>query len=411
GQTTALNDILRNFYGFSTASDNVSGVLEIRPVVTNQSGDPTANTGRVTFASSRTYADTPSGTYGQFVPAIPYSDFIARGSVLSLQQIAKSANYRTNIGLVEAAGEAATVRITLFNERGQRINEFTRELLPGQQTQFPLDTAVENGRLEVAVIAGEGRVTAYASVLDNKTADPLLVMPVVPAGVRAARWILPGIADLNTGSASWRSDVRLFNAGTAPVNATLLYYPRNEPGNPRTITRTIQPGQVEVIDSALQSLYSRTNDAGSLVVTTPADAQLVASARTYNDTGNGTYGQFIPGITVGEGVGLGQRALQILQVEESDRFRTNVGIVELTGNPVQVEIGATSPDSRVSVRVPITLQGNQFLQKDRILAELGMGTTYNARITLRVIGGTGRISGYASLIDNRTQDPTYVPAQ
>ncbi len=36
---------------------------------------------------------------------------------------------------------------------------------------------------------------------------------------------------------------------------------------------------------------------------------------------------------------------------------------------------------------------------------------YNARITLRVVDGDGKISAYGSVIDQTTQDPTYVPAQ
>jgi hypothetical protein len=205
--------------------------------------------------------------------------------------------------------------------------------------------------------------------------------------------------------------VRLYNAGTAPAIVTMLYYPQNDSTNPKSATRTIQPGQVEVIDNALQSLYSMSNSGGSMVITTPADAKLVASARTYNQTSNGTYGQFIPGLTATEGVGLNDRALQILQIEESERFRTNLGIFELTGNPVTVELSASTPDSRVTSKTTVQLAANQFTQIGAILNYLGVGRSYNARVTIKVIGGTGRIGGYASLIDNRTQDPTYVPAQ
>ena len=138
---------------------------------------------------------------------------------------------------------------------------------------------------------------------------------------------------------------------------------------------------------------------------------VVVTARTYNQTSNGTFGQFIPGLTATDGVGLNERAVQVLQVEESDRFYTNLGIVELTGNPVTVEISASAPDSKVSPKTQITLAGNAFSQLNHVLQRLGLGTTYNARIAMRVISGNGRISGYGSLIDIRTKDPTYVPAQ
>jgi hypothetical protein len=32
-------------------------------------------------------------------------------------------------------------------------------------------------------------------------------------------------------------------------------------------------------------------------------------------------------------------------------------------------------------------------------------------VSVKVIGGTGRIAAYGSVVDNKTVDPTYVPAQ
>ena len=417
GETVALSDILKNFFGFAAAGDSVTGVLEIRPIVSNGMAAQAT-----TFASSRTFAVTPNGTFGQFVPAIPFANFIgktkdpSKPSIISLQQVAQSAKYRTNLGVVEASGEPATVDINVFAGNGAKLGStFTLNLKPGEHRQLGnfLSTqgiSADDARIEVSVTSATGRVTAYASVLDNLTNDPLLVLPVNPNNVSASRFILPGIADLNTG-ASWRSDIRLFNAGAASVDATLTYYPQNDPLNAKSINVNLPGGQVYAIDDALRSRFGITNSGGSVLVTTPQNAKIVATARTYNQTSSGTYGQFIPGVTASDGVGLGQRALQILQVEESPRFRTNVGIVELTGKPATVEISAITPDSKVAVKTQVELRPNEFTQLNSLLRRLGLPATYNTRVTLKVIAGTGRVTGYASLIDNRTQDPTYVPAQ
>ena len=63
--------------------------------------------------------------------------------------------------------------------------------------------------------------------------------------------------------------------------------------------------------------------------------------------------------------------------------------------------------------VNYTLQPNEFHQFDRIIEQAyGSGTQmYNARIAIEVIGGTGRVAAYASVLDNSSLDPTYVPAQ
>jgi hypothetical protein len=417
GNTIALNDILKNFYGFATATDSMTGVLEIRPLTNSGSG--------ATFASSRTYATTAIGTLGQFVPAIPYSAFVGRGKdpnkpiKLSLQQVAQSAAFRTNIGLVEASGEPASGTITVLGDSNQQIAQFPFSLKPGEQMQFGLGSKgisnLPDGRVEVAVTSPTGRVTAYASVLDNRTQDPLLVFPVNTTEIAPAkRYVLPGVGDFDLGIAHWKSDVRIFNASDSPAPATLTYVPQGRPDLPRTTTISLQPNEVRVIDNFIATLFPSTATAGSLVVTTPGASSLVVTARTYTDTGSGTFGQFIPAVKSTDGIGGGDRPLQVLQAEESERFHTNLGIFELTGNPVTVEVTAYVPDSRVTVKTgPITLAGNEFRQFGSALHTLlgYSGNVYNARMTVKVIGGTGRVSAYGSLIDNTSLDPTYVPAQ
>ena len=62
--------------------------------------------------------------------------------------------------------------------------------------------------------------------------------------------------------------------------------------------------------------------------------------------------------------------------------------------------------------VPVHLEPNEFKQLGSVIASLNPDkNTYNARITVQVTGGAGRVTAYGSVIDNATADPTYVPAQ
>ncbi len=420
GSTMALDDILTSFFGDGSDGSSSLGVLEIRPLTTTtQSGPPSVQT----VASSRTYNSTPTGTFGQFIPAIPFSQFIGQSPdsspnpIISLQQIAQSSAYRTNFGIVEGAGEPANVLVHVFNNQGiEVVAPIPLSLLPGEHQQRNLlaenGITLTDGRFEVEVVSATGKVTAYASVIDNLTNDPLLVFPVLKGSESATRYVIPGVADINNGFASWRSDIRLFNPTSAPVTATLTYFP--QPGNtgasggPKQVT--IPPNQVMPIDNALQNLFTLTNSGGSMLVTTPASSKLVVTARTYNQTSNGTYGQFIPAVTPAGSIGLSDnRVLQLLQLESSDKMRTNIGFVETSGNPVTIEVSAIPSDSKVAAKTQITLTANQFLQVS--LAQFGLGTAYNARVTVKVLSGTGRVTAYGSVIDAATQDPTYVPAQ
>jgi len=424
GQTIALDDILKSWFG--TGNGSAMGTLEIRPLTqtaTSTSGSAlTGLANLVSFASSRTFNLTANGTFGQYIPAIPFANFIGRAGagqakkLLSLQQIAQSAKYRTNLGLLEGSGDPVSLLVRVFGTAGEYLTEFPVDLKGGQHLQlnaFLRSQGIESlsdGRVEVEVVSGSGKVTAYASVLDNDTSDPLLVTPVSIDDVGASKWVLPGVADLVSGFANWQTDMRLFNAGTEAVEATLSFYSQSG-GEPKVRTLTIGAGHVQQFDRTLASLFGTGSDAGAVHIATAGPAKLIATARTYNQTSTGTYGQFISAVTPAEAAGTDSRPLQLLQVEETDRFRSNVGFAEVTGNPVRIEISVVPPDAKFTAVTELDLAPNEFRQLGSLLRSMGLADTYNARVTVRAIAGQGRVTAYASVIDMQTNDPTYVPAQ
>jgi uncharacterized repeat protein (TIGR01451 family) len=424
GSTIALNDIVRNWYGIGSLGESANGVLEIRPLsgVKKAGGVvPEVDVQTVSVASSRTYNVTSKGTLGQFIPAVAFSSFISKAGasgftpILGLQQIAQSDVYRTNLGVVEGGGKPASVLISAFDGKGTKLLDFPLDLAANEQKQLngflaSNNITVPDGRLEVKVTAGDGKVTAYASVIDNDSGDPLAVNGVQLRAQGADHYVLPGVATLQNEFVNWQSDVRIFNAGNTPQTATLTYFPQNDSGASQTTALTINAGETKAIDNALPSLFAATNTGGALHVTTPTATDLVVSARTYNQTTHGTFGQFIPAVTAADGVGAGAGSLQILQVEESVRYRTNIGIFEVDGKPATVELSIFVPESKTAARTTFDLKANEFRQLN-VLREAGFDDVYNARIQVRVLSGTGKIAAYGSVIDMITQDPTFVPAQ
>ena len=421
GRTIALDDVLQSWFG----SNGATGTLEVRPLTATTASTsaalPNGLANILTFASSRTFNTTSNGTFGQYIPAIPFAAFVGRASdpskstILSLQQIAQSPAFRTNLGILEGSGDPASVLVSVYGDDGKKLTEFTQDLKGGQHIQLnsilaQKNVQVNDGRIEVKVVSPAGKVTAYASVLDNLTNDPLLVSPVAVNTTAASRYVLPGVADLNNGIANWQTDVRLFNPSANTVKATLTFYSQNG-GTPQSKDVSLAPNQVQTFDAALHQFFGLTNDGGALHISTTATTPLVATARTYNQTANGTYGQFIPAVTASDAAALGTRPLQLLQIEESDRYRTNVGLAEVTGKGALVEVTAVPNDSKVAASTQINLAPNQFIQYPQLLKSMGLTNMYNARVTVKVISGQGRVTAYASVIDSKTNDPTFVPAQ
>ena len=221
------------------------------------------------------------------------------------------------------------------------------------------------------------------------------------------------MADFASAISNFHSDIRIYNASPSFVNATATFYPQGN-GTPIVKTVGINVAEIKVYNNVLPTLFGTSGNAsGSIVVTTPANTPLIVSGRTYsNDAASGgTFGQFIPAVTPAEGVGLGDAPLQVLQLEQSPNFRSNLGLNELTGNAVTVNVAAILPDSKTSPSTDVMLAPNEFRQLGSILSSLNAGNTYNARIIVRVTSGSGRVTAYGSVVDNLTSDPTYVPAQ
>lgn len=425
GQSAALNDILKNWYAQGSTGESVKGSIEIRPPATTNKTSGLQLASPV-IASSRTFNITTNGTYGLFMPAFQYSSFVPRDlpgggtSALSLQQISQSADYRTNIGLIEASGQPATGTMLVYDGTGSQIGSIPFSLAPSENIQldgilYQNGITASNARVELHLTSDTGRIQAYAAIVDNHSQDPILVPASNLADTNGTRWVLPAIADIQTGAADWRSDVRIFNAGDAPVNATLTFYPQLDPSSSKSINVTLNPGEVKALDGVLRNDFGLQNTGGSLAISTASESSIVATARTYNqlpDNG-GTYGQFVPASTPQSARGMGDLPLKILQLEQSPRFRTNLGLTEVTGQSVTVKLTATAPGLLASPSFFWTLSGNEFLQFTNILnSYFGLGSdVYNATVSVQVVGGNGKVSAYGSVVDNSTQDPTYVPAQ
>ncbi|HYK01732.1 MAG TPA: matrixin family metalloprotease [Thermoanaerobaculia bacterium] len=416
GESKGLDDIVKAWYGAGVLGEGGLGTLEIRPTTTNPQFS--------TYASSRTYAVTPRGTLGQYIPALGLDKFVGdinQDSLgkISLQQIANSEKYRTNLGFVEGSGQTAQFRVRLLDANNNVLKEIDRTIQPYGHEQAGLsayfgNVQVDDGRVEMFVLTPGGKVTTYASVVDNKTTDPLLVFPTQAERSQTKTYVVPGVAELENGASNFHTDMRIFNASQQAVTVSLNYYAQGNPtAVPATETITIEGGHVKALDNILPSLWNLTATGGAVTVTADRDASLVLTARTYSrDPEGGTYGQFIPGVTSADAVGVNDsRAIELLQLEDTPQYRTNIGFVEVTGKPVLVEVRAESPQSKVSHVVHVQLRANEFIQQ-RLFPAMGFSNNvYNGRVTIRAIGGEGKVAAYGSVVDNDTVDPTYVPAQ
>jgi hypothetical protein len=133
------------------------------------------------LAGSRTWTTSANGTFGEFIAQIPVSGGIRTGETLQLIGIEQSSARRTNIGVINVDRAAPVgVRLIAYDAAGNEQGRLETGIGAGQLFQIPLTTVtaapLQSGRVSVETISATGAAVAYASVVDNRSGDPYVVI-------------------------------------------------------------------------------------------------------------------------------------------------------------------------------------------------------------------------------------------
>lgn len=259
--------------------------------------------------------------------------------------------------------------MTVLDARsGAAVATFDHAVAPFSHGQFPL---LLRGDF-VLVMTSDARILGYASVIDNNSGDPIYVPGVPPPATPRVAYA-PAINAPGANGTRWRTDVRT----TSPQ--TILRFDNTE----RAVDSTIIP-------DVLGMFFQVPDPSGVVVATLPAGA--VATTRTWT----GAYGQFIPFRDESEML----LSADILHVDVSPRFRTNIGVI--------------SPHAATVIVTEVDAAGFEVAQYTVALAPLQLA---QLPLTTPVVNGrvhveaTAPVFAYGSLVDNRTGDPTFIAGQ
>jgi hypothetical protein len=137
------------------------------------------------LSTSRTFnSGGGSGTYGQGIPAEPATGGLGLGQTGLLIGLSSTASttsgFRTNIGFLNASTTQSKVQVVLRRGDGSLAGApQVYTLAPFEYRQITKifeafgAPEVEDGRAEVQVTEGTGRVFAYSSLIDNLSGDPV----------------------------------------------------------------------------------------------------------------------------------------------------------------------------------------------------------------------------------------------
>jgi hypothetical protein len=130
-----------------------------------------------------------AGTVGQTIYAMTLCDAHARGIITGVAGeragISAGFRHRSNIGLFNPTGFPVRVRLELTNRTGELIATRALTLNPYEQVQYPLMGSLglfANSTADLTAgsvsFEAEAPIFVYASVVDNRSADPNLILAV-----------------------------------------------------------------------------------------------------------------------------------------------------------------------------------------------------------------------------------------
>ena len=346
--------------------------------------------------TSRTFTTGATGTYGQAVPDVRPD---ALHQTLYVTGIAANAAYRTNIGLVNRESTPVTVVLTLSNSIGNTLatrnvtiaaNSFQQS---GLGTYFPVIDGGSYDALTMKIVASSpSAVSGYASVVDNRTQDPIYIQAVAPPHGNTLIVPVVGRAPGANGT-FWRSDVTLFNPGSSTMTLTLRYH---------GVSQQLSVGGGDTVELPdVLSRFGLTSGSGTLQMSWSAAAGPVVTSRTYTTVeSGGTYGQSIDPVSA-----FGS-SMFVPGLRHDDDFRTNIGFVNGGNESEDITVTLLSPFGAELGRKTISLAPKTQAQYG--VTALFPNASVGAGFTLQASGDANAlVFAYGSMVDNDSGDPVF----
>ncbi|MCU0292789.1 MAG: hypothetical protein MUF10_12505 [Thermoanaerobaculaceae bacterium] len=251
---------------------------------------------------------------------------------------------------------------------------------------------------------GSWKTAAAFLALASLTASPIL------ASFSGTDVFLPSVGRKpGSGGSQWYTTVWLHNPDLTAATASVYLLERDQINLAApAYTLTLQAGETVRADNVVQEWFHKEAFGALRVVST---GKLVVSSRIYSQSGDprDSVGQFFAGVPASFAIAAGQRTdlLGVFQVQPSSGsdFRYNFGFVETAGGTATVQVDLRDPGGNpLATRV---YQVRPFEQKQyQFKDEFPALSTENARLSVLMAGGTGKIVAFGSGVANGSNDPS-----
>jgi sugar lactone lactonase YvrE len=221
---------------------------------------------------------------------------------------------------------------------------------------------------------------------------------------------LPGAANVAGANGShWTTDLELMNRGATSASYSVELLVRGQANPvPEAVSFDLASGRAVRYANVLDSLFEA-EGAGTLRITT-VRGDLMASARTASRDGDGFFGQYIEGMNGLTAAGSEQRR-HLIQLQNDAAARTNIGVVNACALAIQVDVEFYAADGSSLGTEQLDLDPFGSSQINNVFSTKTLVGVNDAYAIVTSIGEGAAFFAYASVVDNGTNDPIFVPGR
>ncbi|HSL16287.1 MAG TPA: hypothetical protein VLB51_00110 [Methylomirabilota bacterium] len=229
--------------------------------------------------------------------------------------------------------------------------------------------------------------------------------------------VLPAANARGHVSSRWSTDLELHNRGTTLAGLTVEVLREGEDNSsPEAVRLDLAPALSARYPNALETLFDLRGTAALRVTSLGGDVMI--SARTSTPCGSGGCSQFTPAATVEDLAGP-DRELRLIQLENTETHRTNIGLISAADVPTAVRIDLYLADGTPVGAENVALQPFGFEQVNDVFHSLDevyvakslLDTVSDAYAVITSPTAGAAVCAYASVVDNRTNDGIFIPAR
>jgi hypothetical protein len=224
-------------------------------------------------------------------------------------------------------------------------------------------------------------------------------------GPSCNEWLLPSSARVGgEGGAFYTTDLTVVNTGLTEAAIFLRFLGHDADGREGTERSFLLGAGLSVTYPDVLGLFGLGEAWGGIQLRS-ASPSLVTTSQTWTAGAGGTFGQSVPLFSETELIRSGT-SRTIPAIREDASFRTNLILANGTESPCDVDVAVVSETGAPLRSRRFTLSPLGMTQVTRVVKELGVSSNVSgARLVVSTPTAGGAFAAYASVIDDRTNDP------